>query len=263
MIFISHTHADKPVVEQVAVRLRQIFGEDNVFYDSWSIKPGDSIVGKIGEGLDRVKYLFFFVSRKSLTREMVAMEWQNALFKASRGHCRVVPVRIDDVEMPSVLMQTLYIDLFVNGLELAITQIVNVIQGNSTFVPTAGSFSNMFFTRHRDEQGELVLRIQASHYMEANLEFIVVYLNQHSSVSVTSDRGPSRGGPVDSLRLDNGMEVRGRFIATLGGSIQPGISLGLTVKTTNGEPLQFLGLMRRVSDERWSSIPEKLEPDAG
>ena len=37
MIFLSHNQKDKPVVEQVAMRLAQIFGSDNVFYDAWSI----------------------------------------------------------------------------------------------------------------------------------------------------------------------------------------------------------------------------------
>lgn len=43
-IFLSHNYHDKPVVEQVAIKLRDIFGEKNVFYDSWSIQPGESII---------------------------------------------------------------------------------------------------------------------------------------------------------------------------------------------------------------------------
>jgi hypothetical protein len=38
MIFLSHTHTDNPVVEPVALQLREIFGTQNVFYDSWSIQ---------------------------------------------------------------------------------------------------------------------------------------------------------------------------------------------------------------------------------
>lgn len=40
MIFLSHNWKDKPVVEQIALRLRNIYGQNNVFYDSWSIQPG-------------------------------------------------------------------------------------------------------------------------------------------------------------------------------------------------------------------------------
>jgi TIR domain len=66
MIFLSHNHADKPVVEPVAIRLRAIFGQDKVFYDSWSIQPGDSIVERMNAGLTDVDFVFFFVSTNSL-----------------------------------------------------------------------------------------------------------------------------------------------------------------------------------------------------
>ena len=51
MIFLSHNSNDKPVVEQVALKLKNIYGQDKVFYDSWSIQPGEGIVDKMDEGL--------------------------------------------------------------------------------------------------------------------------------------------------------------------------------------------------------------------
>ena len=58
-IFLSHNYKDKPVVEQIAIRLRNIYGEDSVFYDSWSIKPGEGIIDKMDEGLVKADYFFF------------------------------------------------------------------------------------------------------------------------------------------------------------------------------------------------------------
>ena len=55
MIFLSHNYKDKDIVEPIAVRLKEIYGEDNVFYDSWSIKPGESIIGKMNDGLTKCK----------------------------------------------------------------------------------------------------------------------------------------------------------------------------------------------------------------
>lgn len=135
MIFLSHNHADKPVIEPVALRLREIFGQDKVFYDSWSIQPGDGIIDKMNEGLSSPKFVFFFVSEKSLQSNMVKLEWQNALYKATKGECKIIPVRVDGSTMPPVLLQNVYIDMFANGIEAAIVQIVNVIQGNNTFTP--------------------------------------------------------------------------------------------------------------------------------
>lgn len=43
-IFLSHNHADKPIVEPVAVRLAGIFGVDQVFYDSWSSRVNVTLI---------------------------------------------------------------------------------------------------------------------------------------------------------------------------------------------------------------------------
>ena len=42
-VFLSHTNSDKHIVEAFALALRNAFGQENVFYDSWSIQPGDGI----------------------------------------------------------------------------------------------------------------------------------------------------------------------------------------------------------------------------
>ncbi|NMB49512.1 MAG: TIR domain-containing protein [Bacteroidales bacterium] len=68
MIFHSHNFKDG-----------DIFGQENVFYDSWSIQPGDGIIDKMNDGLTQCKLFFFFVSNNSLNSEMVKLEWQNAL----------------------------------------------------------------------------------------------------------------------------------------------------------------------------------------
>ena len=42
-IFISHNYKDKPIIEPVAIKLGEIYGRENVFYDSWTIQPGDEM----------------------------------------------------------------------------------------------------------------------------------------------------------------------------------------------------------------------------
>jgi hypothetical protein len=59
MIFISHNHKDKTIVEPIAIKISEIFGREKVFYDSWSMQPGDGIVDKMNEGLEKTKFFFF------------------------------------------------------------------------------------------------------------------------------------------------------------------------------------------------------------
>jgi hypothetical protein len=100
MIFLSHTKADKPIVEPIAITLARVFGQENVFYDSWSIQPGDGIIDRMNEGLNKCKYFFFFVTKNSLQSKMVTLEWQNALMKKVSGGIKFIPIRLDDCTMP-------------------------------------------------------------------------------------------------------------------------------------------------------------------
>ena len=95
MIFLSHNYRDKVLVQQIAIRLRDIFDQDTVFYDSWSIQPGDGIVDKINEGLASCKLFLFFVSKNSLQSNMVRLEWQNAVLRAVQGQAKLIPVKLD------------------------------------------------------------------------------------------------------------------------------------------------------------------------
>jgi len=65
---------DKPLIEPVAIRLGAIFGQNQVFYDSWSIKPGDGIIDQMNKGLEAPEFVFFFVSANSLNSGMVKLD---------------------------------------------------------------------------------------------------------------------------------------------------------------------------------------------
>ena len=134
---MSHTHVDKPVVEPIAIRLRDIYGQDKIFYDSWSIQYGDGIIQKMNEGLTAPQFVFFFISKNSLNSVMVKIEWQTAFMKATQSECKIIPVRVDGAAMPEVFMQKLHIDMHTQEMEAAILNIVNVVQGNNTFLTDA------------------------------------------------------------------------------------------------------------------------------
>lgn len=171
MIFLSHNYNDKPVVEQIALKLSAIYGQNNVFYDSWSIQPGQGIIDKMNEGLTNCRYFLFFISKNSLTSEMVKLEWQNALFKAAQNRILFIPIRMDASVMPAILTQNLYIDLFAQGIEVALRQIVDVINGNNTFREQNRQFSNMVAYKYR-EGDKLVIECHAEHFLEPISSFM-------------------------------------------------------------------------------------------
>ena len=171
MIFLSHNYNDKPVVEQIALKLSTVYGQSNVFYDSWSIQPGQGIIDKMNEGLTNCRYFLFFISKNSLTSEMVKLEWQNALFKAAQNRILFIPIRMDSSIMPTILTQNLYIDLFAQGIEVALRQIVDVISGNNTFREQNKQFSNMVAYKYR-EGNKLMIECHAEHFLEPISSFL-------------------------------------------------------------------------------------------
>jgi hypothetical protein len=242
-IFLSHKWEDKPVVEPVALRLREIFGEDGVFYDSWSIGPGDGIIEKMDQGLTAPEFVFFFVSKLSLTSGLVKLEWQNALLKASKGQTRLIPVRIDDVVMPEVLRQSLYIDVYSVGLEAGLNQIVNVVQGNASFTPQHVGFSNLTMDPHADTSGVLTVTISASHLMEPNPNFILVMDNAEPDLTV----GLWGGAPCLTKYYPAPFGEQfgnGWTIAPMGGAITPERPMKVIVTPTDpARPIKLKGLM--------------------
>jgi hypothetical protein len=255
-VFLSHNHADKPLVEAVAIRLAQIFGEDQVFYDSWSIKPGDGIIEQMNRGLEAPDFVFFFVSQKSLASEMVRLEWQNAVYAATKGKTRIVPVRLDGSNMPAVLMQTLYIDMHSIGLEAAIAQIVSVALGNASFAPQQQGFSNLSFKANRTQSGEILITVTASHLFEHNPQFAVMVGNTKEEItfSVSSSEAYTSGFDPDK-NLSDGTAFNAILLKRMNFALKPGFPLRLSVKPTGQARIDFLGLLHQVGEDEWGSVP--------
>lgn len=255
MIFISHTYSDKPVIEPVAMRLRDIFGEDKVFYDAWSIQPGDGIMEQMNKGLTDPRFVFFFVSEASLKSKMVEMEWQNALMKATKGACKIIPVRVDGSPMPALLTQTLYIDMFSNGIEVATQHIIGVIQGTKGFEPAHEKFSNLTWSVEGEITNEVEISIRASHLMEPNPYFLVLLDNDNQQTKVKLTNGsPSVGGYNPGVVV-SGKEVNAWAIAPIGGAITPKHPLRITITSIDGTAIVLRGIMHKSGDEMYTIIP--------
>lgn len=255
-VFLSHKYEDKPIVEPIALRLREIFGEQDVFYDSWSIQPGDGIIEKINQGLAAPEFVFFFVSKLSLQSGIVGLEWQNALFKASKGQTHLIPVRIENVTMPPVLMQSLYIDAYTVGIEAALQQIVNVIQGNSTFTPSHLGFANLTYTQTSDPDGAQLLTVQASHLMEPNPNMLVLVQNTADEVQAKlNGQAPMLFGFHERPFSIPG--VNGIAIAPMGGAITPDRPMRIKlIPQKEGVEIRVLGMIHGW-EHPFHNVPKK------
>lgn len=254
MIFLSHNHKDKVLVEQVALRLKDIFGQDQVFYDSWSIQPGDGIVDKMNEGLAACKLFLFFVSKNSLQSNMVKLEWQNAVLKMAKGEAKLIPVKLDDCFMPPILLQSLYIDLFGQGLEVALRQIVDVSQGRNTFSAGPQEFSNLRAYVHQDGATTIV-ECHAEHYLEPISNYLFLVKNEEPEVRFEYKSGNfCNTGFNKGIKLNNGETFNAQLIGVEKGTV-PGFPFIVHITPSAGAVVQLAGVMHEKKMGQWAGIP--------
>ncbi|GAA3832496.1 hypothetical protein GCM10022226_62150 [Sphaerisporangium flaviroseum] len=109
-IFMSHNHRDKPHVRELATQLELAGAE--VWFDEWRLEPGDSVVGKVNEALTVAEKVVVVWSANAAASRWVATEWETALNRhLKNGSVKVVPVRIDDTELPTMLDGLLWLGL--------------------------------------------------------------------------------------------------------------------------------------------------------
>jgi hypothetical protein len=254
LIFLSHNHKDKPLVEQIALRLRDTFGQDKVFYDSWSIQPGDGIVDRMNEGLEACELFLFCVSKNSLQSNMVKLEWQNAVLKAAKGQAKLIPVKLDDCLMPPILLQSLYIDLFGQGLEVALRQIVDVSQGRNTFAPGPQEFSNLRAYTY-PEGTATVVECHAEHYLEPISHFLFLLHNKADEVRVEYKSGPMCNMEFhEGIRLNNGGTFNAQFVGVDRGTV-PGFPFIVHITPNAGAEVKFAGVLHEKTMGQFSGIP--------
>lgn len=182
-IFISYNHNDKILIDTIARRLELEFGRNNIFYDAWSIQPGDSIIGKMNEGLGDFKTFFFFVSPNSLQSKMVSLEWQTALNRAVNEQLKFVAVRIADCKMPAILMDKAYIDLYGEGLDDAVEKMRLVINGENTYKPLE-NVKNLLAEINPIDDYNIDVTIRAQYFAEHMPTFAFACLNEYDDFSV-------------------------------------------------------------------------------
>jgi len=109
-VFLSHSHKDKLIVQRIRRDLRS--RGITVWLDSAEMRVGDSLIGKISEAIKENDFVAAVISSSSVTSEWVLTELNQAMNKEiNQKKVVILPIRIDDCEMPPFLEAKYYIDL--------------------------------------------------------------------------------------------------------------------------------------------------------
>lgn len=108
-VFVSYSHKDRNKVRHIIGLLRaarvRVLGD-------WDFKVGDTFQDRITQGICRAGYLLVFLSQNSVSSSWVKTELQTGFdseLQDSRLH--VIPLLIEDCQIPPFLKTKLYCDL--------------------------------------------------------------------------------------------------------------------------------------------------------
>jgi len=129
-IFVSHSSADKTFVRGLAVDLAAMGHQPWV--DEWQILAGESIVERVGAGIEDADFMLVVLSRSAVSSQWVENEWQAKYWiEANEKRVTVIPAVIDDCQIPTLLRAKKYVDFrhdYTAGLELLSKSIARHIE---------------------------------------------------------------------------------------------------------------------------------------
>lgn len=109
-IFISYSHEDKPQAQTLARNLIQ--ARKNVWIDEWEINAGDSLIERVEDALGSADAILILLSENSVQSAWCQKELRSGLLRElERKSTLVIPVRLDDCEVPLFLREKRWIDL--------------------------------------------------------------------------------------------------------------------------------------------------------
>lgn len=204
-IFISYNHKDKALIDTIARRLEIEFGRNNIFYDAWSMQPGDSIIRRMDSGLSDFTTFFLFVSPNSLASNMVKLEWQTALNRATNNNLKFVSVRIAECSMPTILTDKLYIDLYGEGIDSAIGKMRSVIKSENAYAPLE-DVQNIQAYIIKISRYEVEIMVEATLFAAPNPIIAIGLTAKWELFKINQETEPAVFSGQDVIRVSDGTE---------------------------------------------------------
>ncbi|MGA6180923.1 toll/interleukin-1 receptor domain-containing protein [Stenotrophomonas sp. NPDC077421] len=101
-IFISHNKKQKSQARLLAMALVE-HGE-NVWFDEWTILPGESLTGSIEDGLSNSDVFILLWSKDAAASKWVGTELRAYIRRrVDDESLRIIPIMIDDTPLPTLV----------------------------------------------------------------------------------------------------------------------------------------------------------------
>lgn len=101
LVFLSHNRKDKPFSRRLAAGLAA--HGISVWFDEWRIELGQSITGRISDGLATCTDFLLMWSSAAANSPWVARELEAGLYAAVSAGKRIIPLCRDDTPLPALI----------------------------------------------------------------------------------------------------------------------------------------------------------------
>ena len=207
-VFICHASEDKEnFVEPLANALRE--AGIKVWYDHFEFKLGDSLRGKIDEGLANSRYGVVVLSRYFFKKEWPKTELDALVSRQNeKGEKVILPIwhgiGIEEVRKFSPILASKLAAQSSNSLESIVVQIEKVLNGNSTCEKPAENKRES--TEIELNRCRATLRISHAYYRSCDAEVVVINRSV-KPCHVTDIRLLSDAFDLDTIRASFNHEV--------------------------------------------------------
>lgn len=108
-VILSYSSANKETVHALAERLKN--EGLSVWLDAWEIKPGDSIIWKVHQGLEQSRTLIICMSQAYFDSEWEIIKHNTLFFRdPTNSQRRFIPLLIQECILPNMIAKFSYID---------------------------------------------------------------------------------------------------------------------------------------------------------
>lgn len=153
-VFLSHNSEDKPIVEKIGEFLEA--NGVTAWIDKWRMSPGDSLIEKIGEALDKSEKLVVFLSPDSVDSNWVKQEVATGKImelaeEKGVGINFIIPVLLRPCKIPWFLKDKVYANFSDKSFEAACDELLRGIN-NTPLGSQSTEFKNETFKIYPSEK---------------------------------------------------------------------------------------------------------------
>jgi hypothetical protein len=128
-VFISHSSLDNNFVRKLARDL----AAHNIkpWVDELDTLPGDSIFQKVSEAMEKTDFTIVVLSKSSVKSPWVNREIAAEISRNAETGRALIPVRIDSVQVPTLLRDTVYVDFAKDTYKQGLRKLIRAIHSGS------------------------------------------------------------------------------------------------------------------------------------